>query len=512
MNLALWLERSAKRWPDAPALFRGTNVLSDYAGFHNASLRLAQNMRTEHKILPGDRVAVFMANRPEYLAILYAVWSAGAAVVPINYKLHPREAAWILADAEASCVFVDADIADDLGGACAETSHSPAVRPVADGFLDAIGDDPLPEMATRDANDIAWLFYTSGTTGKPKGVMMTHGNLLAMALTYLADVDDVHHSDAALYAAPMSHGAGIYNFMHVLRGARHVVPESGGFDPAEIMSLASQIGEVHMFAAPTMVSRLVAAAKVTGYVGEGIRTIVYGGGPMYLADISSALDCLGNRFVQIYGQGECPMAITALPRDVLWDRNNLHWSERAASVGMAQSCVEVAIADPDGRLLAAGETGEVIVRGTPVMAGYWKQPVATAAAIRDSWLWTGDMGSIDSEGYLTLKDRSKDVIISGGTNIYPREVEEALLAHPYISEVSVIGAADPDWGENVVAFVVGDVSREALDRHCQERIARFKRPKEYLFVSALPKNNYGKVLKTELRALYASAHHRKLDD
>ena len=482
---------------------RGTSVLCDYAAFYHASLRLAGRLTAELNVQPGDRVAIFMANRPEYLVLLYAAWTAGAAVVPINCKLHPREAAWILADSEAACVFTDDATADLLRSACAETGCEPPVLQVDNSLLNPTGGQPLGDVHPRGANDLAWLFYTSGTTGKPKGVMITHGNLMAMALTYLADVDEVRHTDAALYAAPMSHGAGIYNFMHVLRGARHVVPESGGFDPAEIMQLAPTLGDVHMFAAPTMVSRLVSAARKAGYSGEGIRTIVYGGGPMYLSDLIDAIDCLGDRFVQIYGQGECPMAITSLPRDVLADRSNPRWEQRAASVGFAQSVVEVGIAGPGGSLLDAGDVGEVVVRGIPVMAGYWNQPEATAAAIRDGWLWTGDMGSLDDEGYLTLKDRSKDVIISGGSNIYPREVEEALLTHPDVREVSVIGTRDSEWGEVVVAFVVGDVSADVLDVHCCERIARFKRPKEYRFLEALPKNNYGKTLKTELRALYA---------
>jgi long-chain acyl-CoA synthetase len=194
------------------------------------------------------------------------------------------------------------------------------------------------------------------------------------------------------------------------------------------------------------------------------------------------------------------MAITALSREHLSDRKHPRWLTRIASVGVAQSLVEVRVADADGNELPIGETGEILVRGDTVMAGYWRNPEASAKTLRDGWLWTGDMGCLDADGFLTLKDRSKDVIISGGSNIYPREVEEVLLKHPAVQEVSVIGRPDPEWGEVVVAFVVGSgVTSAELNVLCLEQIARFKRPKEYHFVASLPKNNYGKVLKTELR-------------
>jgi long-chain acyl-CoA synthetase len=365
----------------------------------------------------------------------------------------------------------------------------------------------------RGRDDLAWLFYTSGTTGKPKGVMISNGNLHAMALSYFVDVDEVRAADATLYAAPMSHGAGLYNFMHVMRGARHVVPESGGFEADEILALARLLRDVSMFAAPTMVRRLVDRAKTEESNGDGIRTIVYGGGPMYVADIEEAVAVMGPRFVQIYGQGESPMAITALSRALVADRSHKRWRERLASVGVAQSCVEVRIGDEDGHHLPAGETGEILVRGAPVMLGYWRNSEATAKTIRDGWLWTGDVGATDDDGFLTLKDRSKDVIISGGTNIYPREVEEALLLHPGVLEVSVVGRLSAEWGEDVVAFLVpkrgAKLDASDLDRHCLEHIARFKRPKSYVFEKELPKNNYGKVLKTELRMRLAATRNAK---
>jgi long-chain acyl-CoA synthetase len=229
---------------------------------------------------------------------------------------------------------------------------------------------------------------------------------------------------------------------------------------------------------------------------------------MYLADIQRALRAMGPRFVQIYGQGETPMVATALSRQQIADATHPRHLERLASVGTAQTPVQVRVADEGGRSLPPGAIGEVLVRGDSVMAGYWRNPEATAAALREGWLWTGDLGCLDVDGFLTLKDRSKDLLISGGSNIYPREVEEVLLTAPGVSEVAVVGAPDAEWGEVVVAFVVprpgACPDAAALDAHCLELIARFKRPKRYVFVEALPKNNTGKVLKTELRARLAT--------
>ena len=360
-----------------------------------------------------------------------------------------------------------------------------------------------PAIADAAPDDLAWLFYTSGTTGRPKGVMITHRNLLAMTLCYFADVDGIGANDCVIHAAPMSHGSGLYALPHVLRGAKQVIPASGGFDAAEIFELARAHPGVAMFAAPTMVKRLVDHARAAHPALDGIKTIVYGGGPMYLADIQDALAVMGQRFVQIYGQGESPMTITALGREHFADSAHPRHLQRLASVGVAQSGIEVLIADENDRPLPAGAPGEVLVRGDAVMKGYWRNPEATAATLRGGWLHTGDVGALDDDGFLTLMDRSKDLIISGGSNIYPREVEEVLLRHPDVHEVSVVGRVHPEWGEEVVAFVVArpgaSVTAEALDRLCLEHIARFKRPKVYRFVASLPKNNYGKVLKTELR-------------
>jgi long-chain acyl-CoA synthetase len=224
---------------------------------------------------------------------------------------------------------------------------------------------------------------------------------------------------------------------------------------------------------------------------------------MYAADMRRALAVMGPRFVQIYGQGETPMVATALARHHLADAGHPRHAERLASVGVAQAPVLVRVASADGQPLPPGEVGEVLVQGDTVMAGYWRNPEATAAALRGGWLWTGDIGSLDADGFLTLLDRSKDLVISGGSNVYPREVEEVLLTAPGVAEVAVVGAPDAEWGEVLVAFVVARpgavLDAAGLDAHCLDRIARFKRPRHYRFPGSLPKNHYGKVLKTALR-------------
>jgi len=263
-----------------------------------------------------------------------------------------------------------------------------------------------------------------------------------------------------------------------------------------------------------MVKRLVESPAIEGLAREHLKGIVYGGGPMYVADCRAAFAALGPRLAQIYGQGESPMTITAMDRAGVAAAIARDDPHRIGSVGTAQLGIEVRIGGPDDAALPTGEVGEVLVRGATVMREYWGNAEATARTLANGWLHTGDLGALDADGFLTLKDRSKDLVISGGSNIYPREVEEALLSHPDVAEAAVFGRPHPAWGEEVVACVVarvalgGDDARRrleaALDAHCRNEIARFKRPRHYLFVDALPKNNAGKVLKTALRERFGS--------
>ena len=521
MNIATWVERNAKRLPDRPAHAVGDTVTATWQEFADRVGHLAAGLRQQCGLAPGDRVAIVMSNAPEYLEAQFAIWYAGLVAVPVNARLHREEIAYILEHSGTALVITDAEHAETV---------SPLVDVVAgvQAVVDTAGEQwatlcapdstraPLP-VTPRSSDDAAWLFYTSGTTGRPKGATLTHGNLLMASLSYFADIGPVTAYDSVLHAAPLSHGSGLYGLPHVAKGAVSVFPRSGALDGAELLGLLARWPGMSFFAAPIMVRRLaldpaLAGAKAGTGAGAGadalagLKTIIYGGAPMYLPDLEVALETFGPRLAQIYGQGETPMTITALTLADHADRSHEQWRSRIQSVGTPRTDVEVRVVGPDGAELPAGEPGEILVRGPVVMAGYWRQPDASQETLRDGWLHTGDVGSFDAAGYLTLHDRSKDLIISGGMNIYPREVEAALMTHPGVQAVAVVGRPDPEWGESVVAFVVpravGDTdapTESELDQTCLARIARFKRPKEYRFVTALPTNNYGKVLKRELR-------------
>ena len=496
MNLASWLSRSGLSHPHMPAAALGSRVVMTYGDLALRAAKLAGALRNKLKLEPGDRVAIAAKNSPDYLALLYGVWHAGLAAVPANAKLHGAELGYILEHSGARVCIASPGIDVEIA------SHAPKSleRLITIGSADynALFDADAIAVAPRAGDDLAWLFYTSGTTGKPKGAMLTHRNIAWASHAYGAEVDPVTPGDAILHAAPMSHGSGLYIMQHVARLGVQVVPESGAFEPDEIFALFQRWPNVSMFAAPTMIKRLVDSDADCD--ASNIRTLIWGGAPMYVEDCLKALDRFGPRLAQIYGQGESPMTITTLSKQDIADRDHPRWRERLGSAGRPYACVDVVVAGADDKPLPPGETGEILVGGDVVMAGYWRNEEATAASLRGGYLHTGDVGAFDAEGYLTLKDRSKDLIISGGSNIYPREVEEVLLTHPAVREVSVIGRPDADWGEAVVAYVVGDVPPGELDALCLAHIARFKRPKDYVFVDALPKNNYGKILKTELRA------------
>ena len=500
MNIALWLRRAGLAQPDRPAVGNGTRVHRTYGEFAARAARLAGALRGGCGLTPGDRVVIAAKNSPDYLDVLFGVWHAGLVAVPANARLHGAELGYIIAQSGARVCFASADVEPDIA------PHAPQnlERLIALGgrdFAALLAAEPI-EVAPRAADDLAWLFYTSGTTGRPKGAMLTHRNLARVSEAYAAEVDPVAPGDAIIHAAPMSHGSGLYIAAHVMRMAVNVAPESGGFDPDEVFALFDAWPRASLFGAPTMIKRLVAHAGDCRL--ENIRTIIWGGGPMYVEDARAALDRFGPRLAQIYGLGESPMTITTLSREDIADREHPRWLARLGSAGRPFAGVEVRVTDADDQPLPLGAAGEVLCRSDVVMAGYWQNPQASAAALRGGFLHTGDVGAFDADGYLTLKDRSNDLIVSGGSNVYPREVEEILLKHADVREVSVIGRADREWGEVVVAYVVGAASPASLDALCLDHIARFKRPKDYVFVDALPKNNYGKILKTELRKMDAT--------
>jgi len=488
MNLALWLERAGSSHGDRPALGLGSRVVRRYGEVAERAARLAASLRNRLLLRPGERVAIVAKNCPDYLELMFGIWHAGAVVVPANAKLHGREVGHILQHSGARVCFASSELRDEVA------AHAPATLE----YLIAIGGPQYQALFTADpiavhpclGGDLAWLFYTSGTTGRPKGAMLSHRALATASYALAGEVDPIAPGDVLLHAAPISHGSGLYMMAHVARLGIHVVPESSSFDAAEVLRLLDAWPRTSMFAAPTMVKRLVECNAECN--PDHIRTIIWGGAPMYVADARAAIDRFGPRFAQIYGQGESPMTITTLSKQEIADRDHPRWVERLASAGRPFACVEVMAADTDDRPSPPGETGEVLCRGDVIMSGYWRNPDATEQTLRGGWLHTGDVGTFDREGYLTLKDRSRDVVISGGSNIYPREVEEVLLEHPRVREVSVIGRPDAQWGEVIVAYVVGEADRDELDALCLKSIARFKRPKDYVFVSSLPKNNYGR--------------------
>lgn len=504
MNIANLLDKSSVTWADQPAIASGAEIIYKYGEFGTYVKQLAGAMANTFGLKAGDRVGIAMKNCPNYSIILFATWYAGLIAVPMNAKLHSREFEFILKNSGVSLCFVTNSLKNDIEEASKEIPKLIIVNADSQDYDDLLTSKAI-KISENNPDDVAWLFYTSGTTGRPKGAMLTHRNLLMMTISYYGDVDSVDEKDSLLHAAPMSHGSGLYMLPYIAKGALQIIPLSGGFDPDEIAGLLLSHKNVNAFFAPTMVTRLINSKKILAGDTQNLKTIIYGGGPMYIEDCQRALDVLGPKLIQIYGQGESPMTITVLSRQSHTATEDPRYLNKLGSVGTARSDLEICIVDKNNNVLENGSTGEVCVRGDVVMIGYWQNNEATHKTLRNGWLHTGDIGEIDEEGFLTLKDRSKDVIISGGSNIYPREVEEVILKHANVAEVSIVGLPSSRWGEEVVAFVVckdGTTLKEIeLDEICIANIARFKRPKHYRFLKELPKNNYGKVLKTQLREM-----------
>src|SRR4029079_3950364 len=328
MTPAVWVARHGRMRPDDPALADGAHVHASWAAFAARTAAAAAGLRDDFGLSPGDRVAIVMRNRPEYLEAMFAIWHAGLVVVPVNARLHRDEIAYILEDSETAVAVTDPDHADDVEPLVGTVTSLRAVVVAPGERWERIAATSPAPVVDRRQDDPAWLFYTSGTTGRPKGATLTTRNLLVMTLSYYADIDPVMPQDCILHVAPLSHGSGLYGLPHVARGAVSIVPQSGGVDGDEIAALLQRWPGTSFFAAPSMLKRLAGDPAMSAADLSHLKTIIYGGAPMYLADLENALALFGPRLAQIYGQGETPMTITALSKADHADRDHPRWRDR----------------------------------------------------------------------------------------------------------------------------------------------------------------------------------------
>ena len=520
MNIGSLLTQTALAFPERAAIVCG-ETQSSYAEYNARCNRLA-NALGSLGLRPGDHVGLLMYNCPEMLEAMFACFKAGFGAVPINFRLHPKEFAFIIDHSEARAVIVspefDASIAE-IRDRIPKVAHIITVSPKPPGELQAYDDlltgasDQFTDV-NRSPDDIAWIFYTSGTTGQSKGAMLTHRNLMAMTWTFFADmVENFGTDEVDLHAAPLSHGSGLYALPNIARAATNIISDKS-FDAEKILQIIETRQVTNFFAAPTMIKRLLDCPAFERYDLSSLKALMYGGAPMLVDDLKNAMEKLGPCLVQLYGQGESPMTITYLSHEDHILDGTPEQMKRLGSAGYARTGVEVAVVDAHDTPLPPGQMGEIVTRSDLVMKGYWNNPQATEETLRNGWLHTGDVGYLDERGYLFLMDRSKDMIISGGENIYPREIEEAIIQHPAVREVAVIGIPDAEWGEAIKAVVAlvpgGSATEEELIAFCKEQIASYKKPKSIDFIDELPKNNYGKIVKRELRDRYWSDRRRQV--
>jgi long-chain acyl-CoA synthetase len=485
---------------DQPAILVGDRPVRTWGQLAEAVARRGAGLRERLGVRPWNTVALFAANCPEYLEILFSIWHAGAVAVPINARLHAKEAAVLLESSHAGVCFATADVAEALVREA--PGETPIVLVGSQEDTALLAAEPMPSVS-RSLTDDAWIFFTSGTTGRAKGARLSHGNLLAMTAAYYADVSALSPRDSIVHVAALSHASGLFSLPFVGRGASQVLPPSGRFEAAELLELVALGERSTFFLPPTLLRRLCAASQVVSAPVERLGTVLVGAAPVYPRDLRLATAALGPCLWNGYGQGETPCTITAMGSAAIAAAIEADDDDRLASVGVARFATRVRVVDPEDHPLPAGETGEVIVDGPTVMSGYLDLEQDTADVLRDGWLHTGDLGRFDAEGNLSLVDRARDVVITGGYNVYPREVEEVLLRDPSVDDAAVVGVPDPEWGERVVAYVVAKpgavIDESALDERCLESIARHKRPKSYRVVQELPRNSAGKVLKNTLR-------------
>lgn len=501
-------DRVAWIWDDRTRTYGESNARAD--AFANALVALG--------LARGDRVALLMENRPEVAEAMFGCWKAGLAAAPLNARFTAKEIEYHIGDSGARVLVVGDELAavvHELRAVLPSVEHVIQVDGAATGdhlaWDEVIAQHAAPfDSVDVDADELAWLAYTSGTTGRPKGAMLSHGVLVFEVLGMLADFFPLALEHVGIHAAPLTHGSGHVALVFVAKGCSQVILSRSGFDVARFLELVETHRVNALFLVPTMVKMIVEHPDVDRRDLSSLRWVFYGGSPMYVDDLRRAHEKLGHIFIQGFGQTESPMTGTVLPAaEHALDGPGSH---RLASCGRARTGIGVRILDEHDRPVPTGEIGEICIRGGTVMTGYWQQPDETAATLRNGWLHTGDLGRMDAEGYVYILDRSKDMVISGGLNIYPREIEEVILTHPAVTEACVFGIPDERWGEAVMAQIVvaegGALTDAELRDYLAERLAGYKKPKRIELVDALAKTPYGKIDKKTIRAPYWKGHDR----
>ena len=508
MNIGSLLTNTARLHPDQPGIIHGEKTIT-FSQFNDRASQLAKSLLSLG-VRQGECIPLIQYNYPEMLESMFACFKAGIIAVPINFRLHPTEFAYIINHCKASTVIISPEFNQDILRIQPKTPNIKHVITLSGAQNDLFDYEDFLSKSTPEWQDIdvspnetAWLFYTSGTTGKPKGAMLTHQNLLMMTLAFYADYGQLSPDDAILHAAPLSHGSGLYSLPNIAGASTNVILDSKSFDSAIVFESIEKYRITNMFAAPTMVKMMVDHPAITQHDLSSLRSVIYGGGPMHVDDLKAAITRLGSCLTQLYGMGESPMTISYLPNKDHVVNGAPEQMKRLASAGIPRMGVQIKIVDDNDQELPFGKIGQVITKSGVVMKGYWQNLDASTKTLKNSWLHTGDLGYIDTDGYLYLLDRSKDMIISGGENIYPRELEEVIIQHPHISEVAVIGIPDEKWGEAVMAIISpypGQlIKSEEIILLCKGLLASYKKPKFIEFIDKLPKNNNGKILKRELR-------------
>ncbi|PVH28526.1 acyl-CoA synthetase [Pararhodobacter oceanensis] len=509
MNLSHLLTEVARRHPDAEGFIWGESVWT-WAQIEARAAAFAELLITRYKVQKGDRILVQSANNNQMFEAMFGCWRAGCIWVPANFRQTPEDVAYLAQSSQARGLLVGAEFA----------AHAKACAPHLD-FTIAIGApdydaDFAPDYdaliaphigQSRPAVDVlrddpCWFFFTSGTTGRPKAAVLTHGQMGFVITNHLCDLmpasgADWGSADASLVVAPLSHGAGIHQLAQVAHAVPTILPAGKTFDPAEIWSLVERHRVTNMFTVPTIVKLLTEHPAVDAHDHSSLRYVIYAGAPMYRADQITALEKLGPKLVQYFGLGEVTGNITVLPPAHHSSGDDM----RIGTCGFARTGMQVQIQHPDGGECAPLETGEICVTGPAVFAGYFNNDAANASGFRDGWFLTGDLGHMDDEGFVYLTGRASDMYISGGSNIYPREIEEKILLHPAVSEVAVLGVENRKWGE--VGMAVCTCSAPLTEAELLEwlgpRMARYKLPQHVVFWEDLPKSGYGKITKNLIR-------------